>query len=117
MRCKICKKIIKFEKEKKYTVEIGNVADKILNNCKVYEAIDCPKCGCQNLLGIRETNILPEKDNYYSNKRIFEEVSNIWDFLTKLSVDIYDTKSYAQNIDRYVQNQEFSNCMEIDERE
>lgn len=51
-RCNICHRFFKLKAENKYLVFTNptNVFKKVT----VYEAFDCPWCGCQNLVGIRE---------------------------------------------------------------
>lgn len=56
MICKVCKRYFRLKKEDKYDVEkvksiMGRMA---LENQQVYECFDCPKCGCQNIVNIRE---------------------------------------------------------------
>ena len=51
------------KKENKYIVqEIPTVAN-TLTGRKAFEAFDCPKCGCQNIVGIREMTVLKAGDN------------------------------------------------------
>ena len=57
MKCKICGKRMKLDKEEKY--EIYNVPQGLkclTEKTVIYECFDCPKCGCQNIINIREIN-------------------------------------------------------------
>lgn len=66
MICKVCKSYYKAKKENRYEViESKGVLSAIAAPAKVFEAFDCPKCGCQNIVNIRETGSLPE---YTQNK-------------------------------------------------
>lgn len=59
MICKVCKSYYKPKKENRYeVVESKGVLSAIAAPAKVFEAFDCPKCGCQNLVNIRETGSL-----------------------------------------------------------
>lgn len=61
MICKVCKSYYKAKKENRYEViESKGVLSAIAAPAKVFEAFDCPKCGCQNIVNIRETESLPE---------------------------------------------------------
>ena len=57
MICKVCKKLFIPKKENKYTVTkvpVGLAA--LTAPAIVYEAFDCPRCGCQNIVNQREVN-------------------------------------------------------------
>lgn len=47
-RCKVCGKRLNFDKTKRYEINKSPVVS------KVYEAFDCERCGCQNIVNIRE---------------------------------------------------------------
>ena len=57
MRCRVCGNELNLTKESHYVArtedETGQV--KVLSNCEstLYDAFDCPTCGCQNLVGER----------------------------------------------------------------
>lgn len=51
MICKVCKSYFKAKKENKYLVTVR--PGKYLRST-TYECFDCPKCGCQNTVNIRE---------------------------------------------------------------
>lgn len=53
MICKVCKRYFKPKKEDRYEVEKVKSA-MLVENHQVYECFDCPKCGCQNVVNIRE---------------------------------------------------------------
>ena len=55
MKCKICGKRFKMQKENKYLVKAGEKEfEGLIRAAKVFEAFDCPQCGCQNIVNIRE---------------------------------------------------------------
>ena len=55
MICKVCKRYFNAKKEIKYTVvKITGGLRVLTDETKVYECFDCPKCGCQNIVNIRE---------------------------------------------------------------
>ena len=57
MICKVCKKYFNAKKENRYVVTKTPVGLNILvEGSKVYECFDCPKCGCQNIVNVREEN-------------------------------------------------------------
>lgn len=53
-KCKVCGKRFILSAENKYTIPRREICDMavVLHSC--YEAFDCPKCGCQNIVNIRE---------------------------------------------------------------
>lgn len=55
MKCKICGKRFKLMKENRYlaTEKIGAL-EGLTKAAKIFEAFDCPHCGCQNIVNIRE---------------------------------------------------------------
>lgn len=67
MRCKVCKRRFTPKKENRYTIikqkDLSEkIADLILNRQQmILECFDCPKCGCQNLVNIREADMRGEK--------------------------------------------------------
>lgn len=55
MKCRVCGKRFKALKEDKYiVVEKIGAFEGIARAPKVYECFDCKKCGCQNIVNIRE---------------------------------------------------------------
>lgn len=43
------------QKENKYLVKAGEKEfEGLIRAAKVFEAFDCPQCGCQNIVNIRE---------------------------------------------------------------
>lgn len=55
MKCKICKKRFKLMKENRYLAAEKVAAFGTLTKLpKVFEAFDCPHCGCQNIVNTRE---------------------------------------------------------------
>lgn len=59
MKCKVCNKRFKLLSNKKYLVEVngGSLFQPLK---EIYEAFDCPKCGCQNIVNTRKNNIVGE---------------------------------------------------------
>ena len=49
-RCKVCGKRLNFDKAKRYEITKNPATEPP----KTYEAFDCEKCGCQNIVSIRE---------------------------------------------------------------
>lgn len=55
MKCKICEKEFELKKEEKYLATEKVAAFGTLAKLpKTFEAFDCPYCGCQNIVNIRE---------------------------------------------------------------
>lgn len=52
--CKVCGKQFDLKKENKYTVQENKEINGIASGTKKFECFDCPNCGCQNVLNIRE---------------------------------------------------------------
>lgn len=58
MKCKVCNKRFSLNKENKYEVINRPTGLNVLTErTKIYEAFDCPRCGCQNIVNIREGDI------------------------------------------------------------
>lgn len=53
MKCKVCSKRIKLNKDYTYMVKVSRGIFSF-ETPRVFDAIDCPKCGTQNLLCVRE---------------------------------------------------------------
>jgi hypothetical protein len=55
VKCKICKHRFSLSKEMLYVAqEIACGVNIFTPATKMFDAVDCPKCGCQLLLNIRE---------------------------------------------------------------
>ena len=55
MKCKVCGKRLNAKKELKYTVIKKPIGFNVLTERnQIYECFDCTKCGCQNIVNIRE---------------------------------------------------------------
>lgn len=53
--CKVCGKQFDLVKENKYIVrEKDKGLNSAFNGTKKFECFDCPHCGCQNVLNVRE---------------------------------------------------------------
>lgn len=58
MKCKVCGKRFKLLKENRYEVVKIPVGLNCLTEGSVtYEAFDCPRCGCQNIVNIKEGHL------------------------------------------------------------
>lgn len=68
MKCKICGKRFKLMKENRYlaTEKIGAL-EGLTKASKIFEAFDCPYCGCQNIVNIREKG--EENDSMEPNEQ------------------------------------------------
>ena len=53
MKCKVCGKRIKLNKDNMYMVKISEGIFSF-KTPRIFDAIDCPKCGTQNILCVRE---------------------------------------------------------------
>lgn len=60
-KCEVCKRLFRLKKENLYNIYVAPVGlNCIVDGGKTYEAFDCPYCGCQNIVGIREFGKLVE---------------------------------------------------------
>ena len=58
MICKVCKRRFTASKDNKYLVQKArSITDAIMTAPTTYEAFDCPKCGCQNIVNVRESEV------------------------------------------------------------
>ena len=58
MICKVCKRRFVANKNDKYLAQrVRSIADAITTAPVTYEAFDCPKCGCQNIVNVREPEV------------------------------------------------------------
>lgn len=66
MKCKVCGKRLRLDKEGRYEVVIVPTGIGVFSgeHTTVFEAFDCPRCGCQNIVNVKEvsTNVANEKD-------------------------------------------------------
>lgn len=64
--CKVCGKKIEFTAEMHYiardSVEVGCMVFKSQMEPDLYDAIDCPYCGSQNILGTRKRHYVESND-------------------------------------------------------
>ena len=60
MKCKVCGKRFKLQADKRYEVAVRKegLADVLLGKMTIFECFDCPKCGCQNAMNVREKTII-----------------------------------------------------------
>lgn len=61
--CKVCGKQFELKKDNKYVVAENKGLSSIANGYKYFECFDCPECGCQNIVNIREGNDGKDKEN------------------------------------------------------
>ena len=65
MKCKVCGEKLRLDKERRYEVVKIPTGLGIFSGERttVFEAFDCPKCGCQNIVNVKEvsTNVANEK--------------------------------------------------------
>ena len=55
MKCKVCGKRMRLNAKDRYDVVVYPVGvNCLVEGAKHYEAFDCPKCGCQNIVNVRE---------------------------------------------------------------
>ena len=74
LKCEVCGKRFEPASDKKYNVlkqPVGLQA--IVERPVIYEAFDCPKCGCQKLVGVREIRHITDEDW----KKYFDECDKI----------------------------------------
>ena len=58
MKCKVCGKRFKAIAENKYiAIEKLGALEGLTKAPKIFECFDCIKCGCQNIVNIREESI------------------------------------------------------------
>jgi len=61
MKCKVCGKKFNLKAENRYEIrEVPKGLRMLVEDAKVYEAFDCPKCGCQNIVNIRKEVIFKD---------------------------------------------------------
>ena len=53
-RCKICGKDFELEAKNKYIAIENKGLNGSISGLKKFECFDCPKCGCQNIVNVRE---------------------------------------------------------------
>lgn len=55
MICKVCKRYFRPKAENRYTVTtVPAIVEIFTEGLKTFECFDCPKCGCQNIVNVRE---------------------------------------------------------------
>ena len=54
--CKVCGSEFPPKKEGKYIVQKSGL-NTLMEGVKSYECFDCPECGCQNIVNIREGGV------------------------------------------------------------
>lgn len=70
MKCKVCGKRFSAKAKNRYEIVKDPKGLRCLvEDVVVYEAFDCPKCGCQNIVNVRE-----DVAKYCAHAKEFEEV-------------------------------------------
>lgn len=62
-RCKICGRFFWLKSENRYEVsdrQLVPALTSLIKKATVFEAFDCPWCGCQNIVNVRETDEVEE---------------------------------------------------------
>lgn len=56
-KCKVCGKPLRLRKDGLYIVgkKDNTLRGPFTTQIQYFEAFDCPRCGCQNIVGVRET--------------------------------------------------------------
>ncbi len=54
VHCKVCNHILDISKDNVYQTRVENA---FFHNVNIYDATDCPYCGCQNLLKERHEKV------------------------------------------------------------
>ena len=57
MKCKVCGTEFEPKKEDKYVVKIVKRTSFVTADIEMYDAFDCPQCGCQQLAGLRHMEV------------------------------------------------------------
>ena len=57
-KCSVCGTLLNLTKDKTYLVKEVGV---LTGRCTLYDAIDCEKCGCQNILKERKMRVEDER--------------------------------------------------------
>ena len=62
LKCKVCGKKFIPRKDKKYEIKrrSENMMMDMFNRPVIYECFDCPRCGCQLVVNVRETETILE---------------------------------------------------------
>lgn len=61
MKCKVCGKRFVLFAHNRYVVMVAPVGMNLLTQkTEYYNAFDCPHCGCQNIVGVVEMNVVDE---------------------------------------------------------
>lgn len=62
MKCKVCGKRFKLISSNRYEVVKTPVGfNCLIEGSVTYEAFDCPKCGCQNIVNVKEDRLINEQ--------------------------------------------------------
>jgi len=62
-KCKVCGKYFRLKSENRYeAIKIPVGFNMLTQDTITYECFDCPKCGCQNIVNIREGRKSNETD-------------------------------------------------------
>lgn len=60
-RCKVCGRFFRLKSENRYeVVDRPTALTALVKKDTVFEAFNCPWCGCQNIVNVRETDKVSE---------------------------------------------------------
>lgn len=69
LKCKVCRKWFKLKTEDRYDiVKSQTVIGALMEVPVVYEAFDCPKCGCQNIVNVREGKKKIQNEEHFAEE-------------------------------------------------
>ena len=68
MKCKVCGKKLNLKSENRYEIrEVPKGLRMLVEDAVVYEAFDCPKCGCQNIVNSRKEVVFKDIESEVKN--------------------------------------------------
>lgn len=60
--CNVCGHKYELKAENRYTACQNKGLSEMFVPAVLYDAFDCPKCGCQNIVGVREERLVVAKE-------------------------------------------------------
>jgi DNA-directed RNA polymerase subunit RPC12/RpoP len=106
MKCKICgKEFVLFRDNKKIVLSSNN----IFNQNMLYEAFDCPHCGCQNIVNQyreEEKTLEAKTDETYKNREKMDYINK-----TDLVKKIIDTPTKCINGKHFATTGDYNLCL------
>jgi hypothetical protein len=103
MKCKVCNKEFELLKENKKVVSSWNV---IFREDMLYEAFDCPHCGCQNVVNEYKEEPLDKVDETYKNREKMDYINK-----TDLVKKIIDTPTKCINGKHFATTGDYNLCL------